>query len=144
MAPKKAAVVKKAPKARKSPSTKAKKEPDTQVADDANIAENDEAQKDSPADIFTTFSTDVNLKEGLSVVRSLGGGKYEIVSLDGVSQNVIGSNEAAELIKSVPERQNALDISKKQWDAAIVKCDVAVRITSKYFLDDSISLLRAS
>jgi hypothetical protein len=89
------------------------------------------AKVDGPADVLTTFSTDVILTSGLNVVRSLGGGKYEIVNLDTISQNVVGSNDFAALLTAVPERQAALTVSKVRWDAAILKCDVAVRLTSK-------------
>ena len=128
MPSKKITMVRKPSKPRKAerPNTKAK-----------NVAKNedrDTVKVETPTDIFTTFSTDAVLKDGLNVIRSLGNGKYEIVSLDTVSQNAIGSVETAEFIKSDPKRRAALHIGKKQWDAAELKCDVAVRITGEYFV----------
>ena len=126
MAFKKTNAVKKTSNVCKSLRTKAKKGSGIEFADNAkNKMETPAAQ------VFATFSTDVVLNEGLNIIRALGGGKYEIINLDTVSQNVIGSVEMAEIVKSVPERQAALGIDKKRWDAAILKCDIAVRITSK-------------
>jgi hypothetical protein len=126
MPPKRATAVKKVAKTRRTPRTKLKES-------QSKVEDKETAKTETPADIFATFSTDVVLNEGLNIIRSLGNGKYEVVSLDTVSQNAIGSVEAADLIKSVPEREVALQISKQQWEAAILKCDVAVRITSRYF-----------
>jgi hypothetical protein len=127
MASKKTNAVKKTSNARNSLRTKAKKGSGIEVADNAEIQ-----MKTPAAQAFATFSTDTVLNEGLNVIRSVGGGKYEIINLDIVSQNVIGSVEMAKIVKSVPERQAALDIEKKRWDAAILKCDIAVRITSTF------------
>ena len=110
---------------RKPTRTKAKK--DSVVEAIANI----EPTIDDAANVFTTFSTSVVLYGGLNVIRPLGDGKYEIINLNATTQNVVGSVDMAMLVKTVPERQAALTIDEKQWDAAKLKCNVAVRITSK-------------
>lgn len=92
------------------------------------------AEEITPADLFQTFTTDIKLQCGLNIVRSLGGDKYEVINLDFASANTIGSKEFAEFIKNVPERLAAMTIDKKQWDGAITKCSVAVRVTGKLFV----------
>ena len=89
------------------------------------------------ADIFPTFKIDGPpgaLKPGLSIVLPLTNGKVEIVNLDAICQNVLGSEEMAEYIKSNPNRLAAMMVSQKEWLSAIAKCDIAVRVTSKSFL----------
>lgn len=128
MAPKKKATpVKKTSNLRKSTQSRAKKGIDAKVANENTPT----PQIENPAEAFKIVSTDVQLGEGICNVRSLGGGRYEIINLNTVSQNAIGSVEMADLVKSVPERLASFDITKTQWDAAMLKCDVAVRITSK-------------
>jgi hypothetical protein len=86
------------------------------------------------ADIFPTFKIDGPpgaLKPGLSIVLPLADGKVEIVNLDTICQNVLGSEEMAEYVKSNPERLAAMMVSQKEWLSAIAKCDIAVRVTSK-------------
>lgn len=150
MAPKKAVAVKKASNLRKSVGGKAKKISKVKKISKAEKISNAKvAHKETPkiedaADAFKTFSPNINLIGGLCHIRPLGSGKFEIIELDAVSQDVIGSTEMAELIASVPERQVALNIPKQQWNAAILKCDVAVRTTRKHSLLLSITRLGRS
>ena len=125
MASRKGLDARKVSKIRKSLYNKAKNDSAVEVDDDSKVA------TENPAEAFATFSTSVVLHDGLNVVRSLGGRKYEIISLDAISQNAVGSVEMAEIVRSIPARQAALDIDKKQWDAAMLKCNIAVRITSQ-------------
>lgn len=95
------------------------------------------AKVQTVADIFPTFKIHGPpgaLKSGLSIVLPLTDGKVEIVNLDTICQNVLGSEEMAAYIKTNPERLAAMMVSQKEWLSAIAKCDIAVRVTSTSFL----------
>lgn len=90
---------------------------------------------ETAAEIFTILSTKAPLQAGLCIVRPLGGGRFELVSLDKVPQGMIGSEEAAELMQSVPERKAAMKISEGQWNSAKLKCDAVIRATGKLIFE---------
>jgi predicted nucleic acid-binding Zn-ribbon protein len=81
--------------------------------------------------IFTVFNADETLEEGLCVIRSLGGGMYELVNLKNAPRFDIATEETGEIIKTVPERRGMLDIPAEQWEAARVKAELAVRSAGK-------------
>jgi hypothetical protein len=135
MPPKKSAAAAKVTKVDNATNPKGKAK--EKVGFDTKAEFKETAEVQTPADIFPTFTIDAPagaVKGGLNIIRPLGNGKYEIVNLDSISQNVLGSEEAAEFIKSDPARLAAMKIAKKDWDSAMLKCDIAVRITGKSLL----------
>ena len=83
------------------------------------------------AAIFTAFSSNATIGEGLNLVRSLGGGKYEIVNLSTVPRDVISSKEASAMIQSVPARQDAFLKAMEEAESSLLKFIMAMRSTSK-------------
>lgn len=91
-----------------------------------------EAKKESMVEvekkpIFTTFSTDDKLDEGICIIRNLGGGKYEIVNLKNVHRVEMGAEATGEIVKSISGRLEMLDIKEKDWEEANVKALMAVK-----------------
>jgi hypothetical protein len=89
------------------------------------------AEVGPPKPVFQTFTADIELQEGLSIIRDIGGGKYEIVSLKTVLIRQMGSEEVGRTIRSVPEQLALLDMGKAEWSNAKLKCEQAVRSASK-------------
>lgn len=77
--------------------------------------------------IFTTFETNDPVEEGLCVIRSLGGGKYELVNLKNVPRFDIATEETGEVIKATPGRRDMLAIPPEQWEDAKVKAELAIK-----------------
>jgi hypothetical protein len=81
--------------------------------------------------IFATFSisSNVHLAEGLSVVRSLGSGRYEIVNIAGLSRAILSSEKAREELISADKdgfpRGDLFDIYDDEWNSAKEKCALA-------------------
>jgi hypothetical protein len=81
--------------------------------------------------VFTVFESGATLEEGLCVVRSLGGGKYELVNLDAIPRNYIASEETGITIKNIPERREMFAITKERWEEASVKIELAAKSAGK-------------
>lgn len=81
--------------------------------------------------VFETFSTDKALAEGLCIIRSLGCGTYEILSLKDASCNVLGSEKTGRMIKEIPGRFEMVDMSEEDWKVAKFNCDQAKSSASK-------------
>jgi hypothetical protein len=77
--------------------------------------------------VFTEFEAEGELEEGLCIVRSLGGGKYELVNLNTVPRSLLGSEETGEIIKGKEERRAMFAIDKEQWDEVIAKTEMAAK-----------------
>lgn len=87
---------------------------------------------EKPLPLFETFKSDIRLQEGLSIVRDLGDGKYEIVNVSVGDWPRFGALAVGLEIKSVPARlamMNSLDA--ENWNAAKDKCLQAARSASK-------------
>jgi ATPase subunit of ABC transporter with duplicated ATPase domains len=83
--------------------------------------------------VFETFTADIMLNEGLSIIRDIGGGKYEIMNLSAVDFTKLGSEEVGLQIKTNPGRFSmvtGLDVEK--WDSAREKCLHAARSASRF------------
>ncbi len=81
--------------------------------------------------VFTVFESEAPLEEGLCVVRSLGGGKYELVNLDAVPRNYLASEEIGITIKNIPQRREMFTITKERWQEASVKIELAAKSAGK-------------
>jgi hypothetical protein len=77
--------------------------------------------------VFTEFKAEGELEEGLCIVRSLGGGRYELVNLNTVPRSLLGSEETGEIIKGKEERRSMFAIDKEQWDEVIAKTEMAAK-----------------
>jgi hypothetical protein len=81
--------------------------------------------------VFTEIEVKEELEEGLCIVRSLGGGKYELVNLNATSRGLIGSEDIGDMIKGDEARREMFRISKEKWDEAIVKTELAAKSAGK-------------
>jgi hypothetical protein len=81
--------------------------------------------------VFTVFDSETHLEEGLCVVRSLGGGKYELVNLDAIPRYHLASEETGITIKDIPERREMFTITKERWQEALVKIELAAKSAGK-------------
>ena len=90
--------------------------------------------------VFTTFKTKAKLDNGLCLVRSLGGGNFEIVNLTTVADGALGSEETGNLIKNDAALMRMVDIEKKEWDDARIKCNQAVMSARKSCLSFAIPI----
>jgi len=122
---------KKAAKPKKSTASKHKAKLEIETSQNATTVAH------QPASVFETFKADKTLQGGLSIVRSLGGGMYEIVSLKYVHRDDISSEETGRIIKSIPGRRAVLDISQEEWEDAKLKCGQAIRSAGKRLHDQS-------
>ncbi|KAL3420129.1 hypothetical protein PVAG01_08628 [Phlyctema vagabunda] len=77
--------------------------------------------------IFQTFRTEADLAQGLCVLRSLGGGLYEVVNLQKVSLPTVSSEEMGAVIRGNQDRRAALDINPKVWEEVQLKALQGVR-----------------
>jgi hypothetical protein len=78
------------------------------------------------APVFQTIKSNKKIQGGLAIVRDLGGGKYEIISLKNVDQEAFSSKETGVLIKANDARRAAINLGKDDWEAAAFKCAMAV------------------
>jgi hypothetical protein len=85
---------------------------------------------ENPRPVFETFTADIALQEGLSIVRSLGAGKYEVVNLKYVDLDLISSGETGRMIKDDPERLKVIELDDEDWEVAKLKCGQAVSSAS--------------
>jgi len=90
-----------------------------------------EVIEEAPRPVFETFETDVELRDGLSIVRSLGGGKYEIINLKHVDPEAITSAETGAVIKADKKLLKTMEIDDLQWQVAKFKVNQAVGSASK-------------
>jgi len=79
---------------------------------------------------FETFTTEKQLEGGLCIVRSLGGGEYEIVNLKSVDRDLISSEEVGRSINEDRERFQAFQIDEAAWNDAKLKVGQAVKSAS--------------
>ena len=77
--------------------------------------------------VFTVFKAKEELEGGLCIVRSLGGGKYELVNLNTVPRGLLGCEETGEMVKGNEDRRAMFAIDKKHWEEAIAKTEMAVK-----------------
>lgn len=88
--------------------------------------------EDDDTPVFQTFKSDVQLQDGLSVVRDLGGGRYEIVNLTTASVNRFASEKVGIEIQSDENRLAIIEgLDEKQWTTAKENCLQAKRSASK-------------
>lgn len=104
---------------------------DGEIMDAENNAVENNAGIKKPAPIFTTFLSKTVLEGGLSLIRSLGGDKYELINLSTVPRDVISSKETSALIHSDPAREAAIINSGEDVESALLKLIMALRSTSK-------------
>lgn len=76
--------------------------------------------------VYETFSADIKLQEGLSIIRDLDGGMYEIINLKRVTTSQFGSQEVGRSIRSIPKRLAVLVIDEAEWANAKLKCGQGV------------------
>lgn len=76
-------------------------------------------------EVFQVFSTKTHLNEGLSIVRRLGNGSYEIVNLDRLTADDLTTSTVKEEILSQDGRVGMFDIQANQWEGASFKCHQA-------------------
>lgn len=55
-------------------------------------------------DVITTFNSKQPIEDGAYIIRSLGKGKFELVNVQHVRREVLGSVEFGTILKSNPER----------------------------------------
>jgi hypothetical protein len=91
-----------------------------------------EVIEEAPRPVFETFKTDVTLQDGLSIVRSLGGGKYEIINLKHVDPEAITSAETGAVIKADKKLLTVMNIDDLEWQVAKFKVNQAVGSASKF------------
>ena len=77
--------------------------------------------------VFTVFEAKGELENGLCIIRSLGGDKYELVNLSTVPRGLLGCEETGGMIKGDEERRGMFAIDKKNWEEAKVKAEMAVK-----------------
>lgn len=85
-----------------------------------------------PAPIFETFKSNKNLQDGLCVLRSLGGGKYELVNLSTVDGAAFSSEDIGNRIKRIPECLKLLQTTNENWDEVKLKVGQAVGSASMF------------
>jgi hypothetical protein len=86
-----------------------------------------EVVEEAKKEVFAIFEAGTELEEGLCIVRSLGGGKYELVNLNTVPRGLIASEDTGNILKGDPERRQMFAINKEQWDEAILKTELAAK-----------------
>jgi hypothetical protein len=92
---------------------------------------NDDTMTDTiPPPIFHTISTNQSLEEGVYAVRDIGGGKYELISLN-ASADILGSEEIGKNIMAVPGRQDLLESLGENMQALAYKLVQANSSASK-------------
>ncbi|EPE24623.1 hypothetical protein GLAREA_08476 [Glarea lozoyensis ATCC 20868] len=74
---------------------------------------------------FTTFKSKNHLRDGLSLVRHLGGGKYEIVSLQHSNPDIMGSEEVGDYLRSEPKRLELFNEAKEGFEVSKVNIEQA-------------------
>ena len=75
--------------------------------------------------------TTVALQEGLSIVRPLGDGKYEIINIQNLPLSSLDSKGAGLNLDNDLARANAFYLRGDQWVNAITKCAFAARYGGK-------------
>ncbi|KAI9050551.1 hypothetical protein LZ554_005712 [Drepanopeziza brunnea f. sp. 'monogermtubi'] len=83
------------------------------------------------APVFQTIKSNKKIEGGLAIVRDLGGGKYEIISLKSVDPEAFSSKETGVLIKADDARHAAIKLGKDDWEAAAFKCAMAIGSADK-------------
>jgi ATPase subunit of ABC transporter with duplicated ATPase domains len=110
-------------------SSKSRSKSKSKVVEEEELVE---VIEEAPRPVFETFETDVTLQDGLSIVRSLGGGKYEIINLMHVDPDAITSAETGAVIKADKKLLKAMDIDDLEWQVAKFKVNQAVGSASKF------------
>lgn len=80
-----------------------------------------------PDPVFEIFKTHKKLKEGLCIIRVLGKGRYELVSLKDIDQQHFSSEKIGAVIESNAARRNILALGEEDWEVAKFNCGQAVR-----------------
>lgn len=89
--------------------------------------------KEDNTPVFQTFKSDIQLQNGLSIIRDLGGGRYEIVNLSTADINHFASEKVGREIKSDENRLAIIEgLGEKEWTAAKDNCLQAKRSASKF------------
>ncbi|KAJ5040523.1 uncharacterized protein L3040_006177 [Drepanopeziza brunnea f. sp. 'multigermtubi'] len=83
------------------------------------------------APVFQTIKSNNKIESGLAIVRDLGGGRYEIISLKNVDSESFSSKETGVLIKADDARHAAIKLGKDDWEAAAFKCAMAIGSADK-------------
>lgn len=87
-------------------------------------------KKEVPA--FQTFKSNKKLEGGLCLVRPLGGGKYEIINVEKVDQELFTSKETGRMVKADESRRMALSIDEQVWKTAQFKCTQAASSAGEF------------
>lgn len=83
--------------------------------------------------VFKTFTSNTPIIEGLSMIRHLGGDKYEFVNLNDVNIRDISSEEVGEKISHAPQSSNLWKKCKEDWEAITLKVGQAVGSSGKIY-----------
>lgn len=108
------------------------------AADNDAEAELVMAKVEPLAPVFKTFSVDDTLEDGLSILRGLGDGKYEIINLGRVHAGQMGSEETGRLFSGIPGRIQMVDIDEEAWKEAELKCGQALKSASESLQAESL------
>lgn len=87
--------------------------------------------KNFVSEAFETFESKQYLRDGLCVIRHLGGRKYELVNLQHVDNDVMGSEEVGAYIRSDPERLGTLEGVRETWNTSRLNFVQATNSASK-------------
>ena len=82
--------------------------------------------------VFKTFNTAVKLPEGLSIIRDIGGGEYEIVNLMETNASTLGGEEFYHKIKNQSRQAEMFEITGKEWQVAKYKVELTRLNASKF------------
>jgi hypothetical protein len=80
---------------------------------------------------FATFKSKHHLRDGLSLVRHLGGGKYEVINLQYVDPDIMGSEEVGNYLRSDPKRMEAFSQAKEGFTNSKLSIEQAANSASK-------------
>lgn len=82
-------------------------------------------------DMFTKFKSTTKLHEGLSIVRDIGGGRYEIICLRNINLAALGAEEVGEHVKSSQRCMDLLAAEEKEWKSSKDKVEFLLNNASK-------------
>jgi hypothetical protein len=80
---------------------------------------------------FATFKSKSHLRDGLNLVRHVGGGKYEIVNLQYASPDVMGSEEVGNYLRDDPKRLELFEQAREGFGNSKSNIEQAANSASK-------------
>jgi hypothetical protein len=104
--------------------------------DESTLVEQTPAPERTPPDrfvfeTFTTFKSKSHLRDGLNLIRHLGGGKYEIVNLQHVAHDIMGSEEVGNHLRDNPKRLELFEQAKEGFANSKLNIEQAAHSASK-------------